>query len=144
MEILHLPATQVTPEVRLNPKAGHFSMRGESYPENVLSFYAPILTRIGEALDSGNLHTLDVDMHITYFNSASAKAAGSARHDKRHGESLTLPSPSPPPPRRPQRPTVASGRPQPRLRCPPSAGKVPAPPAHAEPRPRTPGNGCAL
>jgi len=74
METLHLPATQLTPEVFLDPQAGHFSMRGESYPEHVLSFYAPILERIKNVLEHGGLRQLEVEMHITYFNSASAKA----------------------------------------------------------------------
>lgn len=74
METLHLPATPLTPEVSLNPQGGLLSMRGESYPENVLSFYAPILERLRSVLEDGKLSLLQVEMHITYFNSASAKA----------------------------------------------------------------------
>jgi hypothetical protein len=66
-------ATPLTPEVRLNPAQGLLSMRGESYPEHVLTFYAPILEKISDVLDAG-MTKLQVDMHITYFNSASAKA----------------------------------------------------------------------
>ena len=53
---------------------GLLVMRGESYPEHVLSFYAPILEKIKAVLDSGKLALLRVEMHITYYNSASAKA----------------------------------------------------------------------
>jgi hypothetical protein len=74
MDNLHLPATPLTPEVRLNPQGGLLTMRGESYPENVLSFYAPILERIRAVVDEGKLPLLQVEMHITYYNSASAKA----------------------------------------------------------------------
>ena len=74
MEELHVPATGLTPEVRLNPVQGLLSLRGESYPEHVLSFYAPILERIGAVLEAGKLPLLRVEMHITYYNSASAKA----------------------------------------------------------------------
>jgi len=49
-------------------------MRGESYPEHVLSFYAPILEKINAVLELGKLSLLRVEMHITYYNSASAKA----------------------------------------------------------------------
>jgi len=74
MEDLHVPATSLTPEVRLSPSQGLLSMRGESYPEHVLSFYAPILQKIGSVLEAGKLAVLRVEMHITYYNSASAKA----------------------------------------------------------------------
>jgi hypothetical protein len=49
-------------------------MSGESYPEHVLSFYAPILEKIKTVLENGALTRFRVDMHITYYNSASAKA----------------------------------------------------------------------
>ena len=74
MEDLHVPATDLTPEVRMNPGQGLLSLRGESYPEHVLSFYSPILERIGAVLEAGKLSLLRVEMHITYYNSASAKA----------------------------------------------------------------------
>lgn len=74
MEELHVPATSLTPEVRLCPAQGLLSMRGESYPEHVLSFYAPILEKISHVLEVGKLTLLRVEMHITYYNSASAKA----------------------------------------------------------------------
>jgi hypothetical protein len=74
METLYLPATALTPEVRLDPRQGRFSLRGESYPEHVLAFYAPILQRLQEVLETAGPARFQVQMHITYFNSASAKA----------------------------------------------------------------------
>jgi hypothetical protein len=74
MDDLHLPPTQYTPEVAWSPSQGLLTMRGESYPENVLSFYAPLLERLNSVLAAGKLTMLRVEMHITYFNSASAKA----------------------------------------------------------------------
>ena len=74
MNDFHLPSTPLTPEVLLSPIRGLLSMRGESYPENVLTFYAPILERIRTVLEEGKLPLLRVEMHITYYNSASAKA----------------------------------------------------------------------
>ena len=70
----HLPSTPMTPEVLLSPLRGLLTLRGESYPENVLSFYAPLLERIRAVLEEGKLPCLRVEMHITYYNSASAKA----------------------------------------------------------------------
>jgi hypothetical protein len=74
MSEFHVPATDLTPEVRMNPSQGLLTMRGESYPEHVLSFYAPILEKISAVLNTGKLSLLRVEMHITYYNSASAKA----------------------------------------------------------------------
>jgi hypothetical protein len=74
MDSFHLPSTPLTPEVCLNPAKGLLSLRGESYPEHVLSFYAPILETIKTVLEEGQLTLLRVEMHITYYNSASAKA----------------------------------------------------------------------
>ena len=74
MEDLHLPATALTPEVRLDSGRGVLSLRGESYPEHVLSFYAPILEALQGVLAAGRHARFLVEMHITYFNSASAKA----------------------------------------------------------------------
>jgi len=74
MDPFHLPSTSLTPEVSLDPARGLLSLRGESYPEHVLSLYAPILEKIRSVLDQGKLTLLRVEMHITYYNSASAKA----------------------------------------------------------------------
>ena len=74
MDSFHVAATDLTPEVLMIPSQGLLTMRGESYPEHVLTFYAPILEKISSALDDGKLSQLRVEMHITYYNSASAKA----------------------------------------------------------------------
>jgi hypothetical protein len=74
MSGFHLPATAFTPEIRFTPALGTLVMRGESYPENVLSFYAPVLEQLRQGLEDQKLPFLQVEMHITYYNSASAKA----------------------------------------------------------------------
>lgn len=71
---LNIPKTSATPEVILDPRQGLLALRGESYPENVLAFYAPILQQVAALLERANLPSLRVEMHITYYNSASAKA----------------------------------------------------------------------
>ena len=69
-----LPPTLSTPEVLLDPGKGLLRIKGESYPENVLSFYAPLLEQITTALEEGQPARFRVEMHVTYYNSASAKA----------------------------------------------------------------------
>jgi len=70
----YLPPTPTTPEVTLSPSRGALVLKGESYPENVLSFYAPLLEKIRALVEDAGLPRLEVQMHITYYNSASAKA----------------------------------------------------------------------
>jgi hypothetical protein len=74
MNIWYMPQTPTTPEVLLDPALGLLSLKGESYPENVLSFYAPVLERIRAAVEDDGLEAFKVELHIPYYNSASAKA----------------------------------------------------------------------
>ena len=70
----YLPPTPFTPEVLLSPAQRRLSLKGESCPENALSFYAPLLERMRALLEDGGLPALQVEMHISSCNSASAKA----------------------------------------------------------------------
>jgi len=74
MTDFHLPATTFTPAVLLSPERGLLTLTGESYPENVLSFYAPLLERVRALVEENNPARLQVEMRISYYNSASAKA----------------------------------------------------------------------
>lgn len=67
-----LTPTPSTPEVYLSPTRGLLTLRGESYPENVLTFYGPLLERLRAALESGQLDHFQVELHISYYNSATA------------------------------------------------------------------------
>ena len=71
---LFLPSTPRTPEVLLDSSKCLLSIKGESYPENVLSFYAPVMESIREVLMDARLTQFQMDIHITYYNSSSAKA----------------------------------------------------------------------
>ena len=48
-------------------------MAGESYPENVNSFYATVTTAIAAFLDGGPARLM-AEIRLTYFNSSSARA----------------------------------------------------------------------
>lgn len=74
MQPLYLAATNMTPEVDFRPGEAYLLIRGESYPENVIAFYAPILETLRAFLQDGQAPQLRVDILITYYNSASAKA----------------------------------------------------------------------
>lgn len=73
MTALQLDATSRTPAVTLDPAAGRLVLKGESYPEDVTSFYATLTSAISAYLDDGPGNLL-TEIRLTYFNSSSARA----------------------------------------------------------------------
>lgn len=70
---LMILATDRTPEIRLSPADGVFSMKGESFPEDVSAFYGQVIVAIDQlaaCLDK----PLEVDIAMVYINSSSIKA----------------------------------------------------------------------
>lgn len=75
MERLVLKKTQSTLGVDFDPARGRLEMRGESYPENSLKFFQPLLDWLDGYLGSlGRDDEVRVDLDIIYFNSSSSKA----------------------------------------------------------------------
>ena len=73
MEIFRLEATSRTPEVELNPEQGTLSMIGESYPEDIRTYYEPIMVAL-EQFAATQPSELKITIKLTYFNSGSARA----------------------------------------------------------------------
>jgi len=48
MSELHITATDRTPEIRLSIDEGVFSMKGESFPEDVSAFYGQVIVAIDQ------------------------------------------------------------------------------------------------
>ena len=48
MELLHILPTDATPEVKLNPKTGEFSITGTSYSNHSVEFYEPVISFLNE------------------------------------------------------------------------------------------------
>jgi hypothetical protein len=80
--MLHIKATNSSPEIFLSPQKNSFFIRGKSSPEDVRALYYPVIEWIkifiddileGEYKDfnSGNPFKLQID--LSYFNSSSAK-----------------------------------------------------------------------
>ena len=72
MDDLIIKATPETPAVTLVPSKGIFEISGFSLPENVISFYKPIVDWLEEYFKSPNNETV-VTFKIKYFNTASSK-----------------------------------------------------------------------
>ena len=73
MEIFRLEATSRTPEVELNPEQGTLTMIGESYPEDIRTYYEPITVAL-EQFAATQPSDLKITIKLTYFNSGSARA----------------------------------------------------------------------
>lgn len=72
MEELIIQGTEDTPEINFNPETKDLRISGRSLPEDVTTFYQPVLDWLDELeASSGNDCTLHVNME--YFNTASSK-----------------------------------------------------------------------
>lgn len=76
MNNLRLSATPLTPSIEFDYDQHRLEIRGESYPENVLAFYAPILASLRSYLmDAAQTKaTVEVVLQLTYINSASTRS----------------------------------------------------------------------
>lgn len=72
MEVLTVPATDETPLVILDPEKHVFQFSGKSLPEDVTSFYGPILKWLDDYGKTPHPKTI-VDFKLIYFNTASSK-----------------------------------------------------------------------
>ncbi|MDA7599232.1 DUF1987 domain-containing protein [Alphaproteobacteria bacterium] len=73
MDSYVIDATSRTPAIKLDPEAGTLLIAGESYPEDVRSFFNELTAQITNYLATGPA-SFDVDIKLTYFNSSSARA----------------------------------------------------------------------
>lgn len=73
MSDLNIPATDRTPEIQLSAEQGIFSMRGESFPEDVAAFYGQVILAI-DSLAGSIQRPLTVNVAMVYINSSSIKA----------------------------------------------------------------------
>ena len=73
MQDLQLSATERTPEIKFSTSEKTLFISGESYPEDVSSFYGELI-QVCESLSSSDLDSLDVTVSLIYMNSSSVKA----------------------------------------------------------------------
>lgn len=72
MEALKIHATDETPSVLLDPERNVFEFSGKSLPEDVTSFYTPVLDWLDQYDKTPRPRTV-VDFRLNYFNTASSK-----------------------------------------------------------------------
>lgn len=74
MENIQIEATDRSPAIDFDFQSNRFVIRGESYPEDVASFYGPVIDQLERHLASlGGDGGLQFDFELIYFNSSSAK-----------------------------------------------------------------------
>ncbi|NRG17086.1 DUF1987 domain-containing protein [Rhizobiales bacterium] len=74
MENLEIPASTRTPAVAFDFARHHLKISGESYPEDVTSFYTPLFDALDIYLEGRVDGSCRFDFELIYFNSSSAKA----------------------------------------------------------------------
>ena len=93
MQDLQLSATERTPEIKFSISDKTLIISGESYPEDVSSFYGELI-QVCESLSSSDLDSLDVTVSLIYMNSSSVKAFyrifEGLDKAKKDGKSITL------------------------------------------------------
>lgn len=72
MDALIIEATDDTPKVVLDPSNDDFEFSGKSLPEDVTTFYSPVMDWLDAYADSPNTKTV-VKFNLVYFNTASSK-----------------------------------------------------------------------
>lgn len=72
-ESIHRDATTSTPAITFDPQTGVLDIQGESYPENAVAFYQPVLEAIQAHVRDGNA-PLILRIALTYLNTSSIKA----------------------------------------------------------------------
>jgi hypothetical protein len=71
---LRIPATDRSPEVDFDFAKHHLRLKGESYPEDVATFYAPVFGALDNYLGDLGAGACRFDFELIYFNSSSARA----------------------------------------------------------------------
>jgi len=72
METIKIQGTEDTPKVTLDKEKEIMEISGRSLPEDVASFYEPILSWLEEYAQSPNKKTI-FNFKLVYFNTASSK-----------------------------------------------------------------------
>jgi hypothetical protein len=72
MDALHIEETDETPKIILDPVENIYEFSGKSLPEDVTTFYGPVLEWLDQYGKAPNEKTV-IDFKLVYFNTASSK-----------------------------------------------------------------------
>jgi SiaC family regulatory phosphoprotein len=72
METIKIQGTEDTPKIILDAENEVMEISGRSLPEDVSSFYEPVINWLNEYAEKPNKKTI-INFKLTYFNTASSK-----------------------------------------------------------------------
>jgi len=73
MADLYCEPSDTTPEITLDGERGLLKVSGESYPENALEFFQPVVRKVAEIL-GGGCAAFGIRVDLAYLNTSSVKA----------------------------------------------------------------------
>lgn len=73
MENIKIEATERSPQIHFDFGANTFSLKGESYPEDVSAFFGPVIGTLEEHFGTLNGADVTFTFDLIYFNSSTAK-----------------------------------------------------------------------
>ena len=73
MRTFRIAATERSPEIAFDFESHRLAVRGESYPEDVTTFYGPVFDALDGYLDGLGPGNCRFEFELIYFNSSSAK-----------------------------------------------------------------------
>lgn len=73
MEDLVIAPERDKPAIDFKFSQHHLQLRGESFPENAVAFYSPVVSALMNYLAETRDQEITVDFELRYFNSSSTK-----------------------------------------------------------------------
>jgi len=73
MDNLYIEQTKSSPEIDFNAKTNVLKIQGESYPENTIRFYVPIINWLEQYSQNIKNQSFEVNIELIYFNSSSSQ-----------------------------------------------------------------------
>jgi len=73
MDNLYIEQTKSSPEIDFNAKTNVLKIQGESYPENTIRFYVPIINWLEQYSQNIKNQSVEVNIELIYFNSSSSQ-----------------------------------------------------------------------
>ena len=73
MDPLIIEKTERSPEIHFDFDNNQYTIRGESYPEDVNEFYGPVMEKLEAHFEQLKAASVNFTFELIYFNSSSAK-----------------------------------------------------------------------
>ena len=73
MDPINIAQTARTPRIEFDFESNKFIIAGESYPEDVSTFYGPLLEKFTTFLNASSDAQISFRFQLIYFNSSTAK-----------------------------------------------------------------------